>query len=285
MKFYCIIQRNDKINRLRYEFLEQSCNTRGVEFVKIYANDFCYTAYDIDNNSLLYRVSPGSQGKSIERWIGSNLTTLYANQLMLFHNRPSSFFIHRGNNLPSIETIPDFLSNPNLLDQYVQFLGGFPLITKLLGGSHGVGVIKVDSMESLKSLCDYFQNISEKVVLRKFIRHHKQGRLIVLGDKVIASHVNYCTLDFRSNVGENEDRKRDSIIFPEEIQSIAVKAVHSLGLEFGGVDILFEEETDRPYISEVNFPCYFPTTQRLTGIDIAGQMVDYLINKANRKEQ
>ena len=64
---------------------------------------------------------------------------------------------------------------------------------------------------------------------------------------------------------------------------MAVKAVRSLGYEFGGVDILFEEETNNPYIAEVNFPCFFPTTQRLTNIDISGKMIDFLINKSKGK--
>ena len=68
----------------------------------------------------------------------------------------------------------------------------------------------------------------------------------------------------------------------KEIQRVAVAAVKSIGIEFGGVDILFSDNGEY-YISEVNSPCAYNHTQTLTGIDIAGAIVDYLINKSNLK--
>ncbi|MDR0608450.1 MAG: hypothetical protein LBG52_09250 [Candidatus Peribacteria bacterium] len=46
------------------------------------------------------------------------------------------------------------------------------------------------------------------------------------------------------------------------------------------MDILFEESTGTPYVSEVNSPCDFAGTQKKTGIDIAGKIVDYLLQKS-----
>lgn len=54
-------------------------------------------------------------------------------------------------------------------------------------------------------------------------------------------------------------------------------AVKALGLEFGGVDVMITN--DGPKVVEVNYPCFFPRCQMLTGVDIAGQMVEYLVNK------
>ncbi len=143
--------------------------------------------------------------------------------------------------------------------------------------------MKIDSLESLFSVCDYLNSKSEPIILRKFIKHKEQARIIVLGDKVLANHTNLTSEDFRTNVGNNNSRKRLVKEYDEKIKNMAVKAVRSLGYEFGGVDILFEEETNNPYIAEVNFPCFFPTTQRLTNIDISGKMIDFLINKSKGK--
>jgi glutathione synthase/RimK-type ligase-like ATP-grasp enzyme len=56
--------------------------------------------------------------------------------------------------------------------------------------------------------------------------------------------------------------------------------VQSCGIAFWGVDILFEETTWKPYLSEVNSPCDFAGTQKKTWRDIAGEIVDYLLQKA-----
>lgn len=283
MKFYCIIEKDDGDSQKRYLLLEASCKKRNIDFVKVVPEEFNYTNFYVEKNSILYRATPGRKSRIIEKWIASKSITFYKDTFYLFNDKSSSFFSNKASNLPIIETVPDFLSNFDLIENYVNFVGGFPLIIKITGKSHGVGVVKVDSMDALKSFSDYLKTTSENIVMRKFIQHKKQGRLIVIGDKVIASHVNYCDKDFRSNVGDDKERMRDPIVFPENVQEIAIRAVKSVGLEFGGVDILFEEETNNPYIAEVNFPCFFPTTQYLTNIDIAGQMIDFLINKSKDK--
>ncbi len=283
MKFYCIIEKDNEDSQKRYALLEESCINKNIDFIKIIPEEFNYINSYIEEDSILYRATPGTKSRVIEKWIAGNSTTFYKDNFYLLNDRSSSFFSNRASGLPIIQTIPDFFSNFDQIDNYVNFVGGFPLIIKITGGSHGVGVIKIDSIESLKSFSDYLKTTSKNIILRKFIKHKKQGRLIVLGDKVIASHLNYCNKDFRSNVGSNQERMREAMVFPENVQQIAVKAVQSIGLDFGGVDILFEEETNNPYIAEVNFPCYFPTTQHLTNIDISGQMIDFLIAKSKGK--
>lgn len=282
MKFYCIVENDSEDSKNRYSPIKKSCEERGIEFVKLMPSEYDYTKNNIERNSLLYRATPGDASRTLERHImNDGISSFYFNTFYCFREPASSIYYNHKKKLPIIKTVLDFISNKDLLEKYVEYVGGFPVIIKVLNGSHGVGVIKVDSIESLKSLCDFIEKKEiSPVVLRQFIKHKKQGRLIVLGEKVIASHVNYALLDFRSNVGDNLERVREVMAFPKEIQKIAVEAVKSVGIEFGGVDILFEEETDEPFIAEVNFPCYFPTTQNLTETDIAGAMVNHLLEKA-----
>ena len=282
MKFYCIVENDSEDSKNRYSPIKKACDERDIEFVKLIPEEYDYTTSDIEQGSLIYRATPGPASKILEKHImNDSFSSFYLNTFYCFREPAGSIYYNQKSGLPVIKTVPDFISNKNLLEKYVEYVGGFPVIVKVLNGSHGVGVMKVDSIEALKSLTDLLQakNI-QPVVLRQFIKHKKQGRLIVLGNKVIASHANHAALDFRSNVGDNLERVREVMTFSKEIQKIAVEAVKSVGIEFGGVDILFDEETDEPFIAEVNYPCFFPTTQNLTGVDIAGAMVDYLLEKA-----
>ena len=106
------------------------------------------------------------------------------------------------------------------------------------------------------------------------------ARLIVLGDQVIDS-IEYKREpnDFRSNVA-----KQPSVLakkFPQHIQDAAVESVKALDLEFGGVDILIQND-GQFYIAEVNFPCNFSRSQLTTQTDIAGAIIDFLVAKSKK---
>ena len=102
----------------------------------------------------------------------------------------------------------------------------------------------------------------------------------MLGNKVIDS-IEYTALkdDFRTNIGKTPNVKPKK--FSAKAEKIAVKSVKSLGLEFGGVDILVGKSGVN-YVAEMNFPCFFPRCQLVTGVDIAGKMIDYLVRKSNK---
>ncbi|KKQ44614.1 MAG: hypothetical protein US63_C0025G0019, partial [Candidatus Moranbacteria bacterium GW2011_GWC2_37_8] len=52
---------------------------------------------------------------------------------------------YKANDITMPKTLNLFSRDRDLLQKYVEFLGGFPIIIKSLGGSHGVGVMKIDS--------------------------------------------------------------------------------------------------------------------------------------------
>jgi ribosomal protein L7Ae-like RNA K-turn-binding protein len=283
MKFYCIFDNESQDSIERSRLLEEACKKKNIEFVKILPDTFHYVNDTIEKGSLLYRATPGKNSRILERHLlDDSIVSLYKNLHFGVSGRDHSYFFNQKCGLPIIKTIPDLCNNKKVLQEYVESLGGFPVVVKVLGGSHGVGVMKIDSIEALVSIADFFKSKGIHAILRKFIPHTKQARIIVLGDKVLSSHINLSSTDFRSNVGENTNRQRTPFTFPEEIQDIAIKAVHSIGIEFGGVDILFEEETNQPHIAEVNFPCFFPTAQSTTGVNIADSLVEYLLEKSKR---
>ncbi|MBP9827830.1 hypothetical protein KBC55_01620 [Patescibacteria group bacterium] len=234
----------------------------------------------LGSDDLFYRIATGKKAKLAEQlMVTPECTTFYHDWRSAMGVIGCSYFTHQHYNLPAIPTVP-FIPNTDAgIEQAVNSLGNFPVIVKVRGGSHGVGVIRVDSMPSLKSLLDFFRSQETAILLRKYVEHKYYARVVVVGDKVAAGHIAYAMGDeFRTNSGDDTEQRRDVFTPTPEIAAMAVKAVQTLGIETAGVDLLFDVH-DQPHIAEVNFPNNFAITQRVTEVDIAKVMVQYLIDK------
>ncbi|MCK4635564.1 MAG: hypothetical protein KAT32_01765 [Candidatus Moranbacteria bacterium] len=284
MSFYCIVE-NKHSTDTSLKYLKKSCEEKNIKFIPIEVENFNFTnKINLTKNDLFYRVKTGSKARIIESFLlNEEVSSFYTNPDYSFINKDLQDIIYYKNNLPIPKTINYLPKNKELLKKYVEHLGGFPIVIKALGGSHGVGVMRIDSMESLISIIDFFNSkkfeyIKTDFKLSEFIDHNEQARINVLGDKVIASTCNIKhSSEFRLNINIKKEIKE----YPKEINQIAIKAVHSLGIEFGGVDIMIDKN-NKPYVSEVNFPCNFSKAQEFTGIDISGMMIDYLIKKSKK---
>lgn len=265
------------------QLFENACAELGVTFLMhdIRTLDLA-TLPTLGTNDLLYRASTGDKATRAEK-IMSNPTcaSFYTNWTSVFNSRGCSYFLHEKTDIPVIPSVPFIPESVEGIQKAVEQLGDFPVIVKVLGGSHGVGVIRVDSLPSLISLLDYLRSKKTSILLRKYVPHRYYGRLVVVGDAVVASHITYALHEeFRTNAGEDGAHTREARVFSPEIQNMAIRAVHMLGFETGGVDLLFDEN-DQPYLAEVNFPNDFSTTQRETGIDIAKTMIEHLMKKTS----
>lgn len=283
MKFYCIV---DDLNKLHnpesYQLLKDAATARGLDWEVIEASKYDSaraTADKLEDGSVLYRLAVSRRAKLIEALLyHEGLRTFYPDRqaLLMRGFTWGSTIAMLASGLPVVPTI--FGVNAALadkLDNYVQRLGGYPVILKSAGGSHGSGVMRVDSIESLRSVVGFVAGPdSADFVLRQYIANARHIRCVVLGDDVVDA-IEYLPVnaDFRTNavaVPQVKAFGRDENIF-----SLAVRAVAQLSVAFGGVDILISQE-GRAYIAEVNFPCNFARNQLSTGVDIAGQMVGYL---------
>lgn len=279
MTFYCINQEGKNAKTVGY--LRRAAESRGLKFVVIYQDKFNFTeTIKAQPRDLLYRVSITRKSANIEKYLSlkNNFVTFRRDRLDIFNRYDNVFeasLIQEANGLPIIKSVFGFTKNRKLLSTYVEYLGGFPIILKATGGSHGIGVIRIDSIESLFSVADVLDKSNQTYIMRKYINDCHHARLIVVGDKVVAS------IEYKKDVDDFRTGDDDVIPadFGEKINKIAVKAVNILNIEFGGVDILIDKNK-KPHIAEVNFPCYFPRAQDTADVDVAGMMLDYLINKA-----
>ena len=279
-RFFCISNKGSESASL----LKESAEKMGLEFILIDPLDFDYSSCKVDFKSgdILYRVKTGKHSRNVEIFLmNRKVTTFFSSYERALLDTPNLMIYHK-NKLPTPRTVFNLTKKRDLLKKYAKYLGGFPLIIKAVGGSHGVGVMKIDSFSSLLSVTDFILKKEEKAyfVMKEFINVKFSARLIVLGNKVIDS-IEYVAPedDFRSNEGKIPNVRIKK--FPKEVEKIAVSAAKAIGVEFAGVDILIDAG-GKYYLAETNFPCFFPRAQKLTGTKISDMMVDYLLKKANK---
>lgn len=292
MKLYCILTSLKKAyNKEAFEYLKQATESRGLEFVVLESEAFDYgqdMAQAIETPSLLYRLGTTQHAAMLEALlVREGVTTLYGNPQMLFmRGFPWSGALRlQAAGLPIIPTVFNVAKGQeDRLQGYVDQLGGFPIILKASGGSHGSSVLRIDSLESLKSVLGFVTSSTEgNFVLRKFIHNATHLRMVVVGDTV-ADAIRYLPQpgDFRTNAVDVP--QVEAYVQTSEnahLFDLAVRGVQALGLEFGGVDLLLDADGNAT-IAEINYPCNFARNQMNTQVDVAGKIVDYLLAKAAR---
>jgi RimK family alpha-L-glutamate ligase len=276
INFFCIENNQDDIT---ISFFKKACKKYSINYVDVNVNNFDITKPlpNTDTN-LLYRIATGYSAKQIELHLlhNMNCTTLYTNNDLLFLKPQILTFQKHNIRIP--KTITYIPKNKDLLKKYVDYVKGFPLIVKVNGLSHGAGVMKIESLDSLNSVLDYIINSgAEKILLREFIDSPQHARLIVLGNEVVDSILYTAKKnDFRTNVGEPQVEQKK---FNKEFEDIAIQSVQILNSEFGGVDLLIGKN-NTPYLAEVNMPCYFSRCQITTNTDVAAMIISYLKEKS-----
>lgn len=182
-------------------------------------------------------------------------------------------FARRG--IPVPRTFAVARADRARLRGYVEALGGLPVVIKMPGYSRGVGTMRADSLPALFSLVDYVLAEGGQPSLTTYVPDAVHWRLVVVGDRVVASYRNVLDPDdFRtSSSGESEDYVAAP---PDEAATLAVEACRALRVAHGGVDLL-AHPSGRLYVLEANFPCYYADAQLAVGVDVAGAMVDHLL--------
>ncbi len=158
-------------------------------------------------------------------------------------------------------------------------VGGAPVIIKLLEGTQGVGVILADTERVAETIIETLQSTQQNVLIQKFVKESKGRdiRALVVGDRVVAAMRRRAMgSEFRSNV--HRGGTTESVELPDNYVRTAVRAAQIIGLRVAGVDML--EGSEGPVIMEVNSSPGLEGIEKSTGIDVAGEIIDYLAEHA-----
>ena len=117
------------------------------------------------------------------------------------------------------------------------------------------------------------------ILVQKFVAEANGAdiRCIVLGNKVLgAVQRRAADGDFRSNLHQRGKIVKVKITKKERL--LAIKAAKVMGLRFAGVDMLRSD--DGPKVLEVNSTPGLEGLETVTGVDIAGEVVEYVARYA-----
>ena len=163
------------------------------------------------------------------------------------------------------------------LEEAVAELGNYPFILKPFYGTHGRGVMLLDTPTSLTSAVDALCELHQDYVIQPFIGENATGidiRILVVGGEVITGMQRRATGgEFRANIHRGASGEAFSL--SDDEKSLAIEATAALELDIAGVDML--QTADGPVILEVNPSPGFEELETVTGINIAAAIIKFAV--------
>lgn len=162
----------------------------------------------------------------------------------------------------------------DFLDRIISELG-LPMIVKECFGSFGMQVYRADTGRDVERLT---QNLAGRPFLyQKYIEDSAGSdvRIQVVGGSVVAAMHRFSESgDFRANLTAGGSME---VYHPSEREcDIALQACEILGLDFGGVDLLFDENGRAEILCEVNSNAHFKNIYTCTGVNVADCIMKYI---------
>ncbi len=160
----------------------------------------------------------------------------------------------------------------------IKLVGGSPLVIKLLEGTKGVGVVLAETTKAAESVINSFRSLKADILVQHYIKESKGHdiRCFVIGDEVVASMQRQAQEgEFRANI--HLGAKAYSVEITQEEREIAIRATKIMNLDVAGVDMVRSEKG--PKILEVNSSPGLEGIEGVTGINVAGKMIDFIEKK------
>lgn len=154
----------------------------------------------------------------------------------------------------------------------------FPMVIKESYGSFGFQVYKADDIIDAIEIANTVS--PNQMIFQEYIAESagRDVRLNVVGNRVIASMERFNPHDFRANVTGGASMKPYT---PTDDEcNIALAACRALGLDFGGVDLLFSQ--NGPLLCEVNSNAHIKNILDCTGINVGDAIFEYIKDMINK---
>lgn len=174
-----------------------------------------------------------------------------------------------------------FSSTSASTKKLIEYVGGVPIIVKLLEGTHGLGVLLLETESSAESVLDAFSELGARVMVQQFIKESSgvDIRAIVAGGKVVASMKRTAQKgEFRSNI--HRGGVGEMIELTPDQEATAIQSAKTVGLGIAGVDMLVSDKG--AMVIEVNSSPGIEGIELYTQLDVAKEFIIYLENNLNK---
>lgn len=165
----------------------------------------------------------------------------------------------------------------------VKDLGGYPVVVKEVSRRQGSGVSRVDSTQMARAVIaghlEKPQIERQGLLLQRYLppARRRDIRTLVVGQRVIgAQALAPPPGDFRANF-HLSGQSRLFTVTPE-IEALSIRAARAVGLEIAGIDIM-TVDSGAALVGEVNYAPGFMGLEAATGRDIAGDIIDYSVDR------
>jgi [lysine-biosynthesis-protein LysW]--L-2-aminoadipate ligase len=160
---------------------------------------------------------------------------------------------------------------------------GFPLVIKPVVGSWARMVHRINDQDALAMEIDAKEEMGNPWQKIYYLQEHinKPGRDIrafVVGEEVVAAIYRHSTekSGWITNTGRGGIASKCEIT--PQLQELCLKAVSILDEGIYGVDIM--ESESGLVVHEINHTTEFRNSSPVTGVDIAGKIIDYAISRS-----
>lgn len=201
-----------------------------------------------------------------------------ANSVRLANNKLDSQIFLFKNGFKTPRSV--MLTNENQLEFAVKSLDTeYPVIVKTLFGRGGVGVMKIDSYASLKSVVQLLLERGVKFVIQEFMENKGAYRIMTIGGKFVAGMFRAVDTDkdFRTN---SDQGSKEEAYKPKEREIAVAEQISKLsGINFCAIDYMLDEEGE-PVIFEFNSSPGFETISKANpDIEIIKDLLEYCVQE------
>jgi len=176
-----------------------------------------------------------------------------------------------------------FGDNPDDTADLLAMLGEPPHVIKLVEGAQGNGVLLAEKRSASQSVIEAFRGLYANFLVQEFIREAKGAdiRCFIVGGRVVAAMRRQAREgEFRSNLHRGGTAEATKLNAAEV--DTALRAARTMGLNVAGVDLLRSRRG--PLVLEVNSSPGLEGIEAATGIDVAGEIIDYLGRRVRQRK-
>jgi len=198
----------------------------------------------------------GGRGKAIINWGAGTLPDQVGACEKILN--PPQAIRNASNKLKSFElferkgvSIPEFFTTKEQAREYLQNSAGRSIVARtVLNGHSGAGIVICESVDDLVDAPLYTAYVKKQ---QEYRYHVFMGQVVDIQRKARRREVEDADVNWKvRNLYGGFIFAREGVVPSDVASENSLKAVECLGLDFGAVDLIYNEREDKYYVLEVN---------------------------------